>query len=224
MRVRLHTVLGVAGFVALWVHLARSANLIAMTEGMDALLRDLFLVALLVNGWFLYRKSAVLSVAVSAVEEAAHELGLLSEVLVRMEREQFNCPLLAGLRASLDAEGEPPSRQLARLKRLVENLDSRDNVFVRVLEPFILWTPHLAAEVEDWRAHSGAAVRRWLQAAGEMEALCSLASHAFEHPADTFAEFVAEGPVDRSRGDRPPAAARGPRWCATTYASAATCA
>jgi DNA mismatch repair ATPase MutS len=172
----------------------RAANLIVLSDGVDSLLRDLFLVALLVNGWFLYRQSGILGVAVSAVEEAAHELGLLSEVLVRMEREQFRCPLLAGLRASLDAEGEPPSRQLARLKRLVENLDSRDNVVVRVLEPFVLWTPHLAVKVEDWRAQSGTAVRRWLQAAGDMEALCSLASHAFEHPADPFPEFVPEGP------------------------------
>ena len=194
MRVRLHTVLGVAGFAALWIHLVHSANLLALSDAVDGLVRDLFLVALVVNGWFLYRNSGVLGVAVSAVEEAAHELGLLSEVLVRMEREHFRCPLLAGLRASLNAEGEPPSRQLARLKRLVENLDSRDNVVVRVLEPFILWTPHLAVRVEDWRAQSGTAVRRWLNAAGDMEALCSLASHAFEHPADPFPEFVAAGP------------------------------
>ena len=194
IRVRLHTMLGVAGFAALWIHLIHSANLLALSEGVDALMRDLFLVALVVNGWFLYRNSSMLGATVSAVEEAAHELGLLSEVLVRIEREHFRCPLLAGLRASLNADGEPPSRQLARLKRLVENLDSRDNVVVRVLEPFILWTPHLALQVEDWRAQSGAAVRRWLNAAGDMEALCSLASHAFEHPADPFPEFVAEGP------------------------------
>jgi hypothetical protein len=194
LRVRLHTVLGVAGFLALWIHLLRSANLITLTEGVDGLVRDLFLVALVANGWFLYRQNGALGAAVSAVEEAAHELGLLSEVLVRMEREPFRCPLLAGLRQSLDAEGEPPSRQLARLKRLVENLDSRDNVVVRVLEPFILWTAHLALQVEDWRALSGSAVRRWLDAAGEMEALCSLASHAFEHPADPFPEFATEGP------------------------------
>ena len=134
------------------------------------------------------------------MEEAAHELGLLSEVLVRIEREHFRCPLLAGLRASLNADGEPPSRQLARLKRLVENLDSRDNVVVRVLEPFILWTAHLALQVEDWRAQSGTAVRRWLNAAGDMEALCSLASHAFEHPADPFPEFVAAGPCIEAEG------------------------
>jgi hypothetical protein len=192
-RVRLHTILGVAGFLAVWIHLLRSANLIKLTDGVDGLVRDLFLVALVVNGWFLYRQSGVMGAAVSAVEEAAHELGLMSEVLVRMEREPFRCPLLAGLRQSLEVDGEPPSRQLARLKRLVENLDSRDNVVVRVLEPFILWTPHLALQVEDWRALSGQAVRRWLHAAGEMEALCSLASHAFEHPADPFPEFAPEG-------------------------------
>ncbi len=200
LRVRLHTALGVAGFAALWIHLVHAANLMALTDGVDALVRDLFLVALLVNGWFLYRQSGVLGKAVSAVKEAAHEMGLLSEVLVRMEREQFRCPLLAGLRKSLDADGEPPSRQLARLKRLVENLDSRDNVFVRVLEPFILWTPHVALRVEDWRSQSGSAVRRWLNAAGDMEALCSLASHAFEHPADPFPEFVSEGPWIEAEG------------------------
>jgi MutS domain V len=194
VRVRLLTVLGMSAFTALWVHFLHVASLIRLAPQVDSLLLDFFLVALLINGWFLYRHNAEMSAAVSAVEEAAHELGLLSEVLVRMEREQFACPLLAGLRASLDSDGEPPSRRLARLKRLVEYLDSRDNVVVRVLEPFLLWTPHLALKVEDWRAHSGAAVRRWLHAAGEMEALCSLASHAYEHPADPFPEFSDGGP------------------------------
>jgi DNA mismatch repair ATPase MutS len=35
-------------------------------------------------------------------------------------------------------------------------------------------------------------VRRWLTATGEIEALCSLASHAFEHPDDSFPEFSTE--------------------------------
>ena len=194
LKVRLYTMLGLAAFVALWIHLAVSARVLHLAPQTDALLLDFFLIALLINGWFLYRHNGEMGAAASQVEEAAHELGLLSEVLVRMEGEQFRCPLLADLRSSLNVDGAPPSRRLTRLKRLVEYLDSRDNVFVRVLEPFILWTPHLALKVEDWRAHSGTAVRRWLHAAGEMEALCSLASHAYEHPADPFPEFTAEGP------------------------------
>src|SRR5207248_1206253 len=73
-------------------------------------------------------------------------------------------------------------------------LDSRENLFVRMIELFILWTPRNAARVENWRRESGAAVGRWLDAVGEIEALSSLASHAFEHPTDTFAEIASGGP------------------------------
>jgi hypothetical protein len=200
LRIWLFTAIGVAGFIALWAHLLWLASLLPISDRADALVRDGFLLALAINGWFLYRNHGRMGRVVSAVEEAAHELGLLSEVLVRLEREQFQSPLLARLRASLQCEGEPPSRKLARLRRITEFLDSRDNVFVRTLEPFILWTPHLALKVEDWRAHSGAAVRRWLEAAGEMEAICSLASHAFEHPADPFPTFIEDGPGIEAEG------------------------
>ncbi len=85
----------------------------------------------------------------------------------------------------------------------MELLDSRDHVLVRVAEPFVLWTTHLAFAVEEWRRHSGPVVRRWLTATGEMEALCSLASHAFEHPDDPFPEFVRKTVgVAGSGGDR----------------------
>ena len=171
--------------------------------------RYVFLLGLLANGFFLHRRGKGIQAVVVAVEEAAHELGLISAVLVRLEREQFQSPLLARLRASLDVEGEPPSRRLARLKHLAEQLDSRDNVFVRMLELFILWTPQLAAEVEDWRAHSGPAVRRWLEAVGRDGGAGSLASHAFEHPADPFPEFADAAPVHRGGSHRPSAAAGG---------------
>ena len=200
LRVGLFTVIGMAGFIALWVHVLWLVKLVRLSDSADAFVRDGFLVALILTGWFLYRHHGQMGRIVSAVEEAAHELGLMSEILVRLERERFTSPMLARMSASLECEGEAPSKKLARLKRLTELLESRDNTFVRVLEPFVLWTPHLALRVEDWRAHSGAAVRRWLAAAGEMEALCSLASHAFEHPDDKFPEFADEGPWIEAEG------------------------
>ena len=193
------TLLGSCGFVALWVWLGYMGGLLRLSDGQATLARDLFLLALVVNGLFLYLRRAPIAFVVGAVEAAAQELGLMSEVLVRLEREQFHSHLLAGLRASLDVEGDPPSRRLRRLQRIVENLDSRDNIFVRMLEPFILWTPHHAVRAEDWRRHSGRAVRRWLTAMGEIEALCSLSSHAFEHPADPFPEFSEAGPLLEAR-------------------------
>ena len=193
-QVRVRAGLGVLAAGAGIALLAGPAGALRLSEGVSALLRDWLLVVVAANGYYLYTRHKLLSAVVSAVEEAAHELGLLSEVLLTLERETFRSPLLTALRASLDADGGPPSRQLARLKRLVEYLDSRDNVFVRIAEVFILWTPHWALQVEEWRRRSGPAVRRWLDATGEIEALSSLASHAFEHPADAFPEFV-EGPA-----------------------------
>ncbi len=187
-------ILGVAAAAALVARLGYSANLVHMTETTATLLRDFLLAMLAINGWYLYAHRHVFGAVVGAVEGAADELKLLSEVLVRLEREQFQTPLLASLRASLDAEGEPPSARLAQLKRLMEYIDSRDNFLVKIAEIFILWTPWWAVRVEAWRRHSGPAVRRWLTAIGEMEALCSLASHAFEHPEDTFPEFTDDGP------------------------------
>ncbi len=183
------TILGIAAVAAILL-----SAVAPLPEGAALLLRDFFLLALLANLLFLHRIDQRVAPVVAAVEEAAHELKLVSGVLERLEREQFQSPLLARLRASLQTDGEPPSRRLARLQRLMEYLDSRDNLFVRFAELFILWTPHVATKVAAWKRHSGPSVRSWLTALGEMEALCSLASHAFEHPQDPFPEFTAESP------------------------------
>jgi hypothetical protein len=188
------TALGIVGFAALFTWLIAIGGFIHLRPGLQHAARDVALVVLLINGLFLHRHNPSTTAIIAAVEEAAHELGLLSDVLVRLEREQFQSPLLEKLRQSLDSDGEPPSRHIARLNKLVERLDSRDNVAVRVLEPFILWTMHTAAGVENWQRHSGPAVRRWLTATGEIEALCAFAGHAFDHPGDPFPEFI-EGSV-----------------------------
>ena len=187
------TALGVLGASALAIYVLSLLGAFRISEPVSIPLRDVFLAVLVVNAAFLYRTHKRIGPVVTAVEEAAHELKLLSEVLVRLERESFHSPLLAALRASLDTEGAPPSQRIGRLNRLMELLDSRDHLLVRLAEPFVLWTAHLAFAVEAWRRHSGRAVRRWLTATGEMEALCSLASHAFEHPDDPFPEFVQPG-------------------------------
>ena len=174
-------------------------------------LRVFFLVAAAADFAYIYRMRPRVARVVAEVEGAAHGLAMLARVLVRLEREKFASPRLAGLRARLDVEGDPPSRRIARLGRLMELLDSRDNWAVRLLGPFVLYTEHLAFALESWRRRSGPAVRRWIDAVGEMEALSSLAGYAYEHPADPFPEFSPEGPWLEGEGLRPSAAGGGAR-------------
>jgi MutS domain V len=188
------TVLGVAGLAALVAVILDGIHLVTLPAAILRPLRDLFLVALAANAFYLYRMRLRFAAVIEAIENAAHGLRLLSQVLLRLEREQFRCTMLNTQRASLATAGEPASRRLSRLRRIMDYIESREHFVVRLLELFILWTPHCAYAAEHWRQSSGTAVRRWLTAAGEMEALCSLASHAFEHPADPFPEFTTQSP------------------------------
>jgi hypothetical protein len=158
-----------------------------------------FVLLALADAGFSYRWRRWMAHVSGSVEDAAYELTLLSEVLERLERERFKSPRLADLRATLDIEGHPASRRIARLNRLMELLDSSDHVLVRAFGPFLLWKPQILFALEQWRAQSGPLVRGWLAAAGEMEALSALANYGFEHPADPFPEFTA-GPRFEGEG------------------------
>lgn len=183
-------IFGIAGLIAGFIAMLATAGFVKISPASAIFGRDLFLLALAVNGFFYYRNRKPIETVVASVDEAAHELRLLSEVLALLEKQSFQSPLLVRLRASLDSEGTPPSRRLARLGRIMDYLDSRENVIVRLLEPFVLWTAYWAIEVEGWRQHSGPAVRRWLEATGEIEALSSIAGYAYEHPEDPFPELL----------------------------------
>ncbi len=127
-----------------------------------------------------------------ATQPAVH-LALLADLLALLERETFHAPGLMALQAAVQSAGEPPSRRIARLQRLINLLDAHRNQVFALVSFLLLWRTNFALAIEAWRAQSGPAVPRWLAAIGELEALLALASHAYEHPADPFPELV-DGP------------------------------
>jgi hypothetical protein len=152
-----------------------------------------FLLVVMIEGILGVALRARVQRIIQEVEQPAHDLALLAQVLMRVERERFASQRLVELRAALDAEDWPPSRRIARLNRLIELLDSRDAVPMRIIGPLLLWSTQLAFAIEAWRKKSGPAVRVWLRAVGEIEALCSLAAYSYEHAEDPFPEFVEHG-------------------------------
>jgi len=53
-----------------------------------------------------------------------------------------------------------------------------------------MYSVQVAFAVETWRKAHGPALRSWLTAVGEIEAILSLAGYSYEHAADPFPEFV----------------------------------
>ncbi len=144
----------------------------------------------LVNFGVSYKLRAQISRAASAIDGAQHDLALLSAILALIEKETVTATKFTQLQAALARSGAPASRVIRQLGKRVAWFESHDNWFVRVLDPFIFWTPHCVLAIEAWRARYGSAIREWLAVTGEVEALSSFAAYAFEHPADIFPQFI----------------------------------
>jgi hypothetical protein len=139
-----------------------------------------------------------------SVEQRGRDLALLANVLARLERATFTAPRLCELKDALETTpspkgssyqtpGTPPSQRIAQLSNLIDLLNSRRNQFFAPLACLLLWGTQMAYAIESWRAVSGPAIGRWLDVVGQFEALCALASHAYENPDDPFPELVTEG-------------------------------
>lgn len=153
-----------------------------------------FFVVLIIRAPYLYWLRKPVQRVISEVDGPGANLSLLSDLLKRLESESYESAMLVELRAALDVEGSPPSKQIARLNRLVELLDSRRNFIFAPFAAILLWPLQCAISIERWRQKTGPAVERWLAAVGEFEALNSLACYAYEHPHDPFPELtVSEG-------------------------------
>lgn len=156
-------------------------------------LEILFGVLLLEFGLTAYIGKHVADV-VKDVEKRARDLNLLAGVLARLEREKFSSPRLAALRAALDTTGDVASHRIAQLGNLIDLLNSRKNQFFLPFALMLMWTTQMAYAIENWRRRSGPAIRGWLEVVGQIEALSSLATFAYENPGDPFPTILDAGP------------------------------
>lgn len=189
------SLMGAGAFATLAVFLLKWAGVLELAAGVTEALGAYLLITVATLAVVLRRFKGRTDRIVKDVEAALHDLDLLAAVLARLEQERFTATRLRNLRAALDVEDRPPSQRIARLHFLMDLLDSRRNQFFAVIAPFLLWDLQMAYLFEDWRRTSGPALRRWLEAVGEMEALSSLASFRYENPKYVFPDLRDGPPV-----------------------------
>ena len=124
------------------------------------------------------------------VDRRTHDLVLLSELLSRLETEEFQTQPLRRLSAALQTEGLPASKRIRRLARLLHLLESRRNQFFMPIAAIWMWTTQLAIRIDAWRGTVGPEVAHWIDAISRFEALCALGAYAAENPHDPFPEIV----------------------------------
>lgn len=123
-------------------------------------------------------------------ESAFEDLRLLSELLLRIEREPFQAPSLQALVRKLSSHTLPASKTIGELSTIVNLAGSRRNQAIALFTVPLLYTLNVALAAERWRRKHGTVVRAWIEAIGEIEALVSLAGYSYEHPDDPFPELI----------------------------------
>lgn len=139
-------------------------------------------VQLAIAAFFKARVSSV----IEAVEEPAHDLDLLADLLRVIEQGRFDAPHLRGLQQQIARSGRTASAEIARLAQLEALLSSRHNVLFAIPAGMVMWSTQWAFAIEAWRLRAGVHIPTWLDVVGEFEALLALATFAAEHPGFVF--------------------------------------
>ena len=169
--------------------LAAAALIVWVVIGMVAP----FIVILLVEAAVLYRLKARVEQVLYGVENAFDGLALFCALLGRLGQERFDAAPLQVLMQRLSSHTLPAARAMQRLAGIANYAGSRRNQLGQLLATPLMYSAHVARAAERWRRLYGGAVRGWVDAVGEIEALSCLATYGHEHPDDPFAELV-DGP------------------------------
>jgi hypothetical protein len=149
-----------------------------------------FLITILLEGFFTYRLRHQLEQLLHDSEKTFDRLDLLSSMLARLEQHRFHAPHLQSLQRDISSGQIAGSRALARLRTIADLVNSRDNLFVRVLNIPLMYAVQVGFAAGRWRQVHGRSVRIWLSVIGQIEALLCLANYSYEHPDDPFPEFL----------------------------------
>ena len=109
-------------------------------------------------------------------------------VFAHVESQRFSAASLVALQGRLRATGRPASAVMRSLNRILSFADLRRGAALLhfPIQVLTLWDFHCLFAVEGWRRTSGARVRQWFSAAGELDALACLARLHRDNPDWSF--------------------------------------
>ncbi|MGH9645464.1 MAG: MutS-related protein, partial [Bryobacteraceae bacterium] len=121
-----------------------------------------------------------------------NEDGLLvfAKILKQIETGKFTSERLCRFQRELRAGPQPASRAMEKLAHIVNWIDARDSLLMKVIELPLLYTVQVGLAADSWKKKHGSHARSWIDAVAEFEALLSLSAYAYEHPDDCFPEFT----------------------------------
>ncbi len=95
----------------------------------------------------------------------------------------MHSPILQQLKAELTSQNQTASQVVRQLSKLMNALDQRSNLLMStILNGLIFWELRQVMRIEQWKDTHAKDLPRWIERIGEIDAYCSLATFAYNHP------------------------------------------
>ena len=105
-----------------------------------------------------------------------------SKLLELIQNEKFESKMLLELQKELITSNINCKLEMKKLRSIVNWLgDSTSNAYYLIINVFLMSDIFILSNLEEWRVKNGHKLEKWLNVMGEIEALVSLSTLAFEH-------------------------------------------
>lgn len=114
-----------------------------------------------------------------------------ARLIAQAKAENWKSAGMQELMERFNLNSQSPIQALQQLSKELDRLDLRNNQFLYVLlEGSIFFQLQEIVRIERWKVRYGQYISEWLETVGELDALCSLGTFAYNHPQYTYPELT----------------------------------
>ncbi|MBS0001319.1 MAG: DNA mismatch repair protein MutS [Cyclobacteriaceae bacterium] len=147
------------------------------------------LTGLAVNVLILLSVGEKIKIIHESTSSSIKSLQSFEALILMIEKKDFLSAKLQDIASFFKPEGIPASRIIGRLRKILLQLDNRNNLIYQLANTILLLDLHFAIAAEKWKKSQPDNIKKWFQKLGEMEALNSLAGYHFANPDYCFPEI-----------------------------------
>lgn len=120
-------------------------------------------------------------------------LSTYADQILLTEQKEMHSHILQELKTDLTSQNQTASQAVRQLSKLMNALDQRSNLLMStILNGLIFWELRQVMRIEKWKEIHASDLPRWIETIGEIDAYCSLATFAYNHPDYIYPTIAAQ--------------------------------
>lgn len=120
-------------------------------------------------------------------------LGTYAKLIQIIENKEMKAAYLTEIRSLVKENQKTASLSVNRLATLMNALDQRNNILIAaLLNGLMFWELKQMMKIEAWKEEHADKLPQWLQAIAQMDAICSLATFAYNNPNYIYPEITTQ--------------------------------